>query len=121
MTPFLTLVRALGLDARVSRTARACFLLLVATVRVVDAVARLAFRDFSIARLLTRVIGYRLTCALLMSQTRELAVPSRLRPEVRRLIAQWGEDPKASSRMNAIEDRFTTEGAWEAFEPPAAR
>lgn len=114
-------IRDLGLDARVSRNARFWFSFLMTTVRGIDAIARLAFRDFSIARLITRVVGYRFTCALLMSQTRELAVPSRLRPDVRRLIAQWGDDPKASSRMNAIEDRFTTEGAWEALEAPSTR
>lgn len=108
-------VRDLGLDGAVSRNAKFWFALLMSTVRGVDATMRLAFPDFSISRLITRVVGYRLTCALLMSQTRELAVPATLRPGIRALVARWGDDPKASTRMNALEDRFTTDGAWESL------
>jgi hypothetical protein len=111
----------LGLNGRVSLAARATFWTLMTAVRAVDAVARLAFPDFSLARLLTRVLGYRLTCTLLMSQTRELSVPGTLRPGIRGLIQGWGRDPKASARMNALEDRFTTPGAWEALDHPAPR
>jgi hypothetical protein len=68
--------------------------------------------DFSVARFITRAVGYRLTCLLLMSQTRELAVPSQLRPGIRTLIASWGEDRKAPKWVNALEDRLTTAGEW---------
>jgi hypothetical protein len=51
---------------------------------------------------------------LLMSQTRELAVPSTLRPGIRTLIASWGEDRKAPRWVNALEDRLTTAGDWVA-------
>jgi hypothetical protein len=113
--------RDLGLDGQVSATAKAWFAALMGSVRAIDAVARLAFPDFSLSRLVTRAIGYRLTCTLLMSQTRELAVPASLRPGIRSLIARWGRDPKASSRMNALEDRLTTDGDWEALGGPASR
>jgi hypothetical protein len=109
----------LGLDAEVSWVSRTCFAAVMSGIRAVDAVARLAFADFSLSRLVTRAVGYRLTCALLMSQTRELAVPSGLRPGIRALIARWGHDRHASTRMNALEDRVTTEGDWEALERPA--
>jgi hypothetical protein len=105
----------LGLDGRVSWFAKTLFALMMAAARTLDAVMRLAFPDFSIARLITRAVGYRLTCALLMSQTRDLSVPARLRPGIRALIAGWGQDPKASPRMNALEDRFTTPGDWSAL------
>jgi hypothetical protein len=111
----------LGLDGHVSTLAKALFAAIMGVARGVDAVVRLALPDFSISRLVTRAIGYRLTCALLMSQTRELSVPDRLRPDVRALIAQWGEDSRSPRWMNAIEDRLTTDGDWEAMERPSAR
>jgi hypothetical protein len=113
--------RDLGLDGQVSWASKFAFSAVMGTVRAVDAVARLAWPDFSLSRLATRAIGYRLTCMLLMSQTRELAVPASLRPGIRKLIAHWGRDAKASPRMNALEDRLTTDGDWEALERPAAR
>ena len=111
--------RDLGLDQRVSLVSRALFWALMTGVRGIDGLVRLAFRDFSLARLLTRILGYRLTCTLLMSQTRELSVPGTLRPGIRSLIQRWGHDPKASSRMNALEDYATTKGEWHALEHPA--
>jgi hypothetical protein len=111
----------LGLDGRVSWRSRTLFSMLMGTALGIDAVMRRVFPDFSISRLITRAIGYRLTCTLLMSQTRDLSVPAGLRPDIRRLIASWGDDAKASSRMNAIEDRLTTPGDWEALERKAPR
>jgi len=104
--------RDLGLEGRVPWTAKAWFAGLMALARGIDATLRLVFPQFSISRLVTRAVGYRLTCSLLMDQTRELAVPSGLRPGIRTLVASWGTDPDASTRMNALEDRFTTEGDW---------
>jgi len=114
-------VRELALDGRVSWLSRTAFAALMITARGIDAVVRLAFPHFSISRLITRAIGYRLTCALLMSQTRELSVPGRLRPGIRSLIASWGNDSGAPRWMNALEDRITTRGNWEALERPASR
>jgi len=111
----------LALDGRVSWLAKTLFAALMGTARGIDGIVRLAAPDFSISRLVTRAIGYRLTCVLLMSQTRELGVPDRLRPGVRALIARWGSDAKAPRWMNALEDRFTIPGDWEALERPARR
>jgi hypothetical protein len=104
--------RDLGINGRVSWISKFSFAALMISARGIDAVARLSFPDFSISRLITRAIGYRMTCALLMSQTRDLSVPAKLRPGIRSMIARWGEDPKASRRMNALEDRLTTPGDW---------
>ncbi len=114
--------RDLALNGQVSWISRVSFAALMGSARGVDAVARLAFPDFSISRLITRAIGYRLTCALLMSQTRELSVPGKLRPGIRSLIASWGKDAKAPRWMNALEDRMTTRGDWHALArtPPDA-
>ncbi len=111
----------LHLDARVSWWSRFLFASGMGLVRIVDAIARVPFPDFSIARLITRAIGYRLTCEMLMDQTRPLSVPAPQRPGMLALIRTWGHDKKASSRMNAIEDRFTTAGEWEPMERPASR
>jgi hypothetical protein len=109
--------RDLGLHGEVSWRARLSFAAIMVTARGIDALARLSFPDFSISRLITRVIGYRLTCALLMSQTRDLSVPAKLRPGIRSLIAGWGQDSKAPRWMNALEDRMTTRGDWLALQP----
>jgi ER-bound oxygenase mpaB/B'/Rubber oxygenase, catalytic domain len=106
---------ALGLNGRVSWGARFSFWALMSTAGIIDSLMRRVFPDFSISRLITRAIGYRLTCSFLMSQTRELAVPAKLRPGIRSLIASWGRDAKASTRMNAIEDSMTTRGDWHAL------
>lgn len=111
----------LGLDERVSWLSKFLFAALMMAARGIDAVVRLVFHDFSLCRLITRAIGYRLTCRLLMSQTRELSVPDRLRPGIRAMIGGWGKDPKASSRMNWLEDRLTTAGDWQPLERPGAR
>jgi hypothetical protein len=113
-------VKDLGLDGRVSWPAKALFALVMGTARGIDATVRLAVPEFSISRMVTRAIGYRLTCALLMSQTRELSVPDRLRPGIRTLIGSWGSDPRAPGWMNALEDRMTTPGDWLALDRPGA-
>ena len=113
--------RDLGLDGRVSWISKVLFSMLMGTALGIDAVVRIVFPSFSISRLITRAIGYRLTCALLMSQTRDLSVPGRLRPGIRALIAGWGKDAQAPKWMNAVEDKLTTNGDWEAMHPPEAQ
>jgi hypothetical protein len=114
-------VKDLGLDESVSWLAKTLFATIMGTARGIDTTVRIFDPEFSISRMLTRAIGYRLTCALLMSQTRELSVPDRLRPGIRTLIGGWGRDPKASGWMNALEDRLTTAGDWSALEGHATR
>jgi hypothetical protein len=104
--------RDLALDERVPGYSRWLFAALMGSARGLDALVRHAVPGFSLSRFITRAIGYRLTCLLLMSQTRELAVPSQLRPGIRTLIASWGEDRKAPKWVNALEDRLTTAGEW---------
>jgi hypothetical protein len=114
--------RDLRLDDRTSWWSRLVFAGGMALVGMVDAVGRrVASRNFSISRLITRAIGYQLVCRLLMDAARPLAVPATLRPRIAAVIRGWGRDHQASPRMNALEDRFTTDGDWEALEPPASR
>lgn len=110
--------RDLGLDGQVSWAARTLFSIVMGTARGIDAIGRLFMPQFSLSRLLTRAIGYRLTCTLLMSQTLELSVPATLRPGIKAMIASWGEDAKAGPKMNAFEDRLTTPGNWDARHRP---
>jgi hypothetical protein len=110
--------RDLGLGGQVSWLSKFLFAALMGAARAVDAVVRLVFPHFSMSRFITRAIGYRLTCALLMSQTRELSLPGKLRPRIQAMIAGWGKDAKAPHWMNALEDRLTTAGDWRALERP---
>lgn len=104
--------KELGLDEKVGWFSTALFAMLMATARVLDTVVHAVFPEFSVSRLITRAVGYRMMCGLLMSQTRDLSVPSSLRPGIKDLIAAWGRDKHASPLMNALEDRLTTTGEW---------
>ncbi len=115
-------IKDLRLDDRTSWWSRLVFAAGMALVTMVDAIGRrVASPKFSISRLITRAVGYQLVCRLLMDETRPLAVPATLRPRIASVIRGWGRDREASPRMNALEDRFTTAGDWEALEPPAPR
>ncbi|QJR12375.1 hypothetical protein DSM104443_03461 [Usitatibacter rugosus] len=110
--------RELALEESVGWISQLLFVAILGAARWFDTQARRWFPNFSIARLLTRVIGYRLTCRLLMDQTRDLVVPGRLRQPIHALIEQWGRDPDASKWMNFLEDSLTTFGKWEPLDPP---
>ena len=99
--------RALGLTARVAWPSRALFAVAMGAVRIVDTVVRLLLPQFSIARLLTRIAGYRLTARVLMDQARPLRLPDALLNQVGQVIDTWQQDPKAPNWMNALEQRLT--------------
>lgn len=102
--------RDLGLDGRgslrVSLFARALFALGMGATRVVDTVARLVCPGSSIARLVTRIVGYRLTVRFLMDQTRPLKLPDALLRQVDGAVRGWDVDPQAPGWMRAIEQRM---------------
>ena len=105
-------IKDLQLNEHVSWPARTLFAALLGTARLIDRIVRIFDPRFSLSRLLTRVIGYRLMCALLMSNTCPLSIPKKLRGRAMDLIAGWKDDPRASPRMNRLEDRWTTTGKW---------
>ena len=70
--------------------------------------------QFSLSRLVGRVMGYHLLSSLLMDQTRPLRLPAGLMDELHGTVAAWGVDRQAPAWVNALEDRFTTRGAWHA-------
>lgn len=109
--------RELGLDGRVSWLSKLLFALAMTLVRGIDALVRVFLAEFSLARLVTRVVGYRFLTQMLMDQTRPLKLPDPVLTRVDMVMSSWGDDPAAPRWMNALEDRFTTPGAWQ----PAAR
>jgi hypothetical protein len=96
---------------------RALFGVALFIARLMDGAARLFWPRFSIARFLTRLVGYRLVCKLLMDQTRPLALPEHLREQMRSTVDGWRDDPHAPAWLNRVEDRLTVRGAW-AGPPP---
>jgi hypothetical protein len=101
----------LGLDGRVSLVSRALFALGMGVTRAVDTVARVVRPGFSIARLATRILGYRLTVRFLMDQTRPLKLPDALLRQVAGAVNDWDVDPQAPRWMNRIERRFRPDAA----------
>jgi hypothetical protein len=77
-------------------------------VRAFDAVVRLAVPDFSICRLLGRIVGYQFTVKVLMDQTRPLKLPTALLNQVNGVMLTWHTDKKAPKWVNRLEQRFTT-------------
>jgi hypothetical protein len=97
----------LALDAQVATASKLLFALGFALVRTVDAVARLAWPRFSLARLATRVLGYHALTRLLLDQTRPLALPAQLREQIDRTALCWRGDPAAPRWVNRLEHHFT--------------
>lgn len=97
----------LGLDGHVSRLSRCLFAVGLRAVRTVDWLGRRVAPGFSIARLVTRILGYRLATQLLMDETRPLKLPARLLDDVSHAVRGWHTDSDAPRWMRAIERRFT--------------
>ena len=102
----------IGVDGRAPLVSRVLFVLLMGLVRAIDTVARVVWPHFSIARLITRVLGYHLMVRLLMDQTRPLKLPQQLLDNVNTMLDGWGHDRHAPAWMNRLEDRWTTPGSW---------
>ncbi len=105
---------AIGIMGRVSFFSRAIFWLFMSATRLIDTMVRMLIPEFSIARFLTRIVGYHFMVKILMDQTRPLKLPSHLINQVATMMDQWSDDPKAPGWVNAVEDRLTTRGSWQA-------
>lgn len=104
--------RELAIDRPVPFASRLLFALLLALVGLIDGIGRLFAKDFSLARLVTRVLGYHLLTKLLMDQTRPLKLPQGLLDQAHAMMGEWGADRRAPGWLNALEDRFTVAGRW---------
>jgi hypothetical protein len=99
--------RDLGITARVSWLSRGLFAALMGTTRLVDRIARLFLPEFSLCRMLTRVVGYRFTARVLMDQTRPLKLPQSLLNQVDSVVRTWHDDNKAPRWVNKLEARLS--------------
>lgn len=106
--------RDLGITSRVGCLSKGLFALFMGFTRIVDAVARLIWPEFSISRLITRVLGYHFMTRLLMDQTRPLQLPNHLLKRIDAAMEGWSDDPKAPSWLNRFEDALTTRGSWKS-------
>lgn len=86
----------IGVKDSVHPLAHLLFAMLMGITRGIDSVVRLVFREFSLASLLTRLIGYKLMTKLLLDQTRPLNLPERLLNNVSDMMDVWGgKKPRA--------------------------
>ena len=104
----------IGIDSHVSLVSRGLFWLMMSLVRLVDGLARLVWPQFSLSRLITRVLGYHLITRLLMDQTRSLKLPEHLLGHAGAMLDGWSHDLRAPGWVNKLEDRLTTVGSWRA-------
>ncbi len=95
--------RQLGLTQQVGWLPRLIFALALAVTGAIDWLGRLFMPEFSITRMLTRVVGYHFTAKLLMSETRPLTLPAELLNQV----GAWDDDRKNPRWLNALERRFS--------------
>ncbi len=102
-----TTAKDIGIDHRVDLLPRLLFVAMMLCIRAFDVVVRLFIKDFSIARMLTRVVGYQFTCKVLMNQTRPLKLPQSLLNQMQGMTAGWHRDPKAPGWLNAVEHKLT--------------
>jgi hypothetical protein len=100
--------RDLGLQRHVSWLSRLLFRLTLALTGTIDFVVRRVVPGFSIARLITRLLGYQLMTRLLMDQTRPLKLPAPVLARAHGMMTGWGRDPRAPAWINALEARLTT-------------
>ena len=104
----------IGISGRVSLLSRLLFAFCITVVRLIDGTVRFIFPEFSITRLITRILGYHFMSRLLMDQTRPLNLPEQLLNDTNDAIENWSNDAKAPGWVNSIEKKFTTKGQWNA-------
>ncbi len=102
----------LGPELRVAWSTRLLFALGLGGARLIDRLARLVWRDFSLARFFGRLLGYRMITGFLLDQTRPLRLPEPSQRALRATVAGWGRDPRAPAWLNRLEDRYTIAGDW---------
>ncbi|MES2019413.1 MAG: oxygenase MpaB family protein [Pseudomonadota bacterium] len=97
----------IGIAGGVGLFSRLLFVALMLFFRAVDFCVRLVFKEFSICRMITRVVGYQFTCKVLMSQTRPLKLPPALLNQMGAMTRHWHVDPKAPRWLNRVEHYLT--------------
>lgn len=98
--------RDLGLTKRQPLISRVLFISGLALIRAFDAVMRRLIKGFSISRMLTRALGYRLVTRFLMDQTRPLRLPDALLGEIKVTTRTWRRDSRAPRWVKRLEARL---------------
>jgi ER-bound oxygenase mpaB/B'/Rubber oxygenase, catalytic domain len=102
----------IGILDRAHWFSKVIYVIVMTLVRIVDGVARWFLPNFSISRMLTRVVGYQMMCKFLMDQTRPLKLPDHLLNQIDDMLDGWSDDDAAPNWLNKLEDRWTTRGSW---------
>jgi hypothetical protein len=102
-----TTAKNIGIDHKVPVLSRLLFVAFMLFIRAIDFTVRLFFKEFSISRMITRVVGYQFTCKVLMDQTRPLKLPEALLNQMGAMTGQWHVDPKAPGWINKVEHMLT--------------
>ena len=100
----------LALHRRQPLAARFLFALGMSVVGAIDALARCVAPGFSLSRMFTRALGYRLVTRFLMDETRPLRLPGALLRQVHAAAAGWRHDPRAPHWLNRVEARLAGHG-----------
>ncbi|MBX3604039.1 MAG: DUF2236 domain-containing protein [Piscinibacter sp.] len=79
----------LGMNGQVGWWSKLAFAVALALVQGIDALGRLVWRQFSLSRVISRLLGYRLITRLLMDETRPLKLPERLRGQAQQMMQTW--------------------------------
>ena len=98
--------RDLGLNHRVGLPTWIAFLVTMGITRAVDWIVRRVVPQFSLCRMVTRAVGYRLTVRMLMDETRPLKLPQTLLNQVNAAVHSWERDPKAPRWVNRLESKL---------------
>jgi hypothetical protein len=96
----------LGINGPVAWLSQLLFAGLMLLVRGIDIMVRRVRPGFSISRLVTRAVGYRMIATILMDQTRPLKLPGALLNQVNAALRAWHTDPQAPHWMNKLEARL---------------
>lgn len=102
----------LGITSRITWPAKIWFTMFSKSVRVIDCLAKRIRPQFSISRLIVRVVGYQLLHKVLTDKNQPMDLPEHLRNQISRMLHDWSHDPKAPKWMNDLEDYLTTHGSW---------
>lgn len=100
--------KAVGVYQHIPLWAYLLFSIIMSVTRSTDTVIRLIIPNFSLARLFSRIVGYRMMSKLLMDQTRPLVLPEHLASQMNDTMDKWAKDGKAPSWMGKVENKLAS-------------
>ena len=104
--------RDIGVNLRVSWWTRLLFGTGRFLAACVDGVLGLIWPEFSLSRMLTRVIGYHMLTHFLLDQTRPIGLPEKTLNPMRSTMAAWSSDTRAPPWLQSLERSLTSQQAW---------